>query len=187
MSLSQNNIITPIIITTTTTSHTTTSYTTKDMDDDDFSPDPELAAALGFSSFGAQPSTKRRKYNTYDAVVDVDVPHGSAANSLPLGQRPPKSSVIVDNATQNPSPLSKVAEEKRENAINAADGATITPAPLPTNPATSGILQDWDVETLGPRKFSQSELHALREGVRLPGGTITYFLPTFVEDPWKEG
>lgn len=157
------------------------------MDEDDFSPDPELAAALGFSSFGAQPSTKRRKYNTYDAVVDIDIPHGSAANSLPLGQRPPKSNANVNNASQNPSPLSAAAEEKRENDIEAADGATVQPAPQATNSAMSNMLQDWDVETKGPRKFSQSELHALREGLRLPGGTITYFLPSFVEDPWKEG
>jgi len=154
------------------------------MDDDDFSPDPELAAALGFSSFGAQPSTKRRKYNTYDAVVDIDVPHGSAANSLPLGQRPPKSNVNVNNATQDPSPPSKEAGEKRENALEAADGATVLPA---TNPETSSMSQDWHVQTSGPRNFSQSELHALREGVRLPGGTLTYFLPSFIEDPWKEG
>jgi len=154
------------------------------MDDDDFSPDPELAAALGFSSFGAQPSTKRRKHNTYDAVVDIDVPHGSAANSLPLGQRPPRSN--INGASQVPSLNSEVIKEKQENAAEAADGAAVQPVPVENNPVISSILHDWDVESQGPRTFSQAELQALREGVRLPGDVITYFLPSFIENPWTE-
>lgn len=155
-------------------------------DDDDFSPDPELAAALGFSSFGAQPSSKRRKYNNNDAVVDIDAALGNGANSLPLGQRPPKSP--SNDHISGHSPDNAVAVEKEENAAEAADGAAVRSVPIESNPAVKSILQDWDVSIQGLRTFTQPELQALREGVRLPGGgTITYFLPSFVENPWNEG
>lgn len=146
------------------------------MDEDDFAPDPALAAALGFSAFGTQPNAKRRKYNTNDAVVGIDPVNG--ANSLPLGIRPPKQNV-------EGAPLAAtVAAEKQDNAAEAADGANVKPAqPMQTVPSFS---QNWDVKTQGSRSFSHSELAALREGVRLPGGTVTYFLPSFIEDPWTK-
>ncbi|TQV95078.1 hypothetical protein V2A60_009848 [Cordyceps javanica] len=50
-----------------------------------------MAAAMGFSSFGAQhPSSKKRKYNpNNDAVVSIDDPqrHGTGPNSAPVGER----------------------------------------------------------------------------------------------------
>ncbi|ATY65909.1 hypothetical protein A9K55_001913 [Cordyceps militaris] len=50
-----------------------------------------MAAAMGFSSFGAQnPSSKKRKYNPHnDAVIDIQESehHGTGANSGPLGER----------------------------------------------------------------------------------------------------
>ncbi|KAI4599124.1 hypothetical protein KJ359_002082 [Pestalotiopsis sp. 9143b] len=54
-----------------------------------------MAAAMGFSSFGTQPSAKRRKFNsTSDSFVagsssSSGGDHGKGANALPLGTRPP--------------------------------------------------------------------------------------------------
>lgn len=56
-----------------------------------------MAAAMGFSSFGTQPSAKRRKYNphTDDAFVAASsqpsgqpANHGKGSNAIPLGNRP---------------------------------------------------------------------------------------------------
>lgn len=58
------------------------------MDDDT---EAAMAAAMGFSSFGAQnPGSKKRKYNpNNDAVVSIDKAqrHGTGANSAPLAER----------------------------------------------------------------------------------------------------
>jgi len=71
---------------------------TDDLDDDDVGIDPALAAAMGFSAFGGQPSSKRRKYND-GAMVDGQLPRegghkgnkqvdrGSGANNTALGAR----------------------------------------------------------------------------------------------------
>ncbi|KAK6208433.1 hypothetical protein LQW54_006778 [Pestalotiopsis sp. IQ-011] len=54
-----------------------------------------MAAAMGFSSFGTQPSAKRRKFNSSsDSFVTASSSssggdHGKGANALPLGTRPP--------------------------------------------------------------------------------------------------
>ncbi|TKA50816.1 hypothetical protein B0A49_11402 [Cryomyces minteri] len=58
--------------------------------------DPALAAAMGFSGFGAQPSAKKRKFKHDDAVVDGVPPKpaksgvgkkGTGANVMELGVR----------------------------------------------------------------------------------------------------
>lgn len=61
------------------------------MDPDDI--DPEIAAAMGFDSFGGKPS-KRRKFNHDAAVIDGqdssdqhNAQSGSGANNMPLGVR----------------------------------------------------------------------------------------------------
>ena len=61
-------------------------------ENDTFDIDSSLAASLGFSSFGAQPSSKRRKYVHNDAVVAA--PPGapparsaSGGNAIPVGER----------------------------------------------------------------------------------------------------
>ncbi|KAJ6784911.1 hypothetical protein PWT90_02384 [Aphanocladium album] len=65
-------------------------HKSKEMDADDDTA-AAMAAAMGFSSFGAQnPSSKKRKYNhNNDAVVSIDntQSHGTGANSAPLAER----------------------------------------------------------------------------------------------------
>jgi len=83
------------------------------MDGDDFEIDPALAASLGFSSFGAQPNTKRRKYNHNDAVTDVPMVAskplskskniGKGANATRLGMRDtgPPGDAAEDSASKD--------------------------------------------------------------------------------------
>lgn len=156
--------------------------------------DPDMAAmGFNFSSFGAAPSTKRRKYNHNDAVVDVannasttPNPTIRGSNALPLGQKRDRKDVASASEVGG-GPVEAVVEAN-ENAAEAADVAGAR-APLPShhNAASASILQNWDVATQGTRQYSAAELAALREGVTTANGHVAYFLPSFVEDPWKKG
>lgn len=66
--------------------------------DDTSDIDPAIAAAMGFSSFGAAPAAKRRKFNADDTYVEgqasreqqkqrKDRQQGSGANTMALGTR----------------------------------------------------------------------------------------------------
>jgi hypothetical protein len=185
--------------------HTTTTWSMsspgKDDDievDDEFAPDPAMAAALGFSSFGAQPST-RKKYN--DAVVDITTtaPSMKGANALPLGKKRKASPQVASvPAAKKPAPrttqgilsagtTSEATAELTANAREAADTTTASRPPLSRHdPVTESLLQSWNVSTQGPRRFTAMELQALREGIRTSKGHVAYFLPSFVEDPWAK-
>jgi len=153
--------------------------------------DPDMAAmGFNFSSFGAAPSAKKRKYNHNDAVVDVPsnastTPNPSihGSNALPLGQRRDRK----DPASEIGGGTVEAIVEANENAAEAADVAGAR-APLPSHhsAATASILKDWDVATQGVRQYSAAELAALREGVVTSNGHVAYFLPSFVEDPWMK-
>ncbi|OCK96469.1 uncharacterized protein K441DRAFT_657131 [Cenococcum geophilum 1.58] len=57
---------------------------------DDIDIDPEIAAAMGFSSFGNQLNNKKRKFNRQDTFVDASKLNSSGANSIQLGARQKK-------------------------------------------------------------------------------------------------
>lgn len=76
--------------------------------DDDIGIDPEIAAAMGFGSFGAQSQNKRRKFTHNDAVFEgqSDVsnksarPSGSGANTTALGVRSKPADVLSAESVQ---------------------------------------------------------------------------------------
>jgi len=160
-------------------------------DNEEIEVDPDMAAmGFNFSSFGAAPSAKKRKYNHNDAVVDVPsnaptTPNPSirGSNALPLGQRRDRK----ENAPESGGGAVEAIVEASENAAEAADVAVLR-APLPPHhsAATASVLKDWDVTKQGARQYSAAELAALREGVVTANGHVAYFLPSFVEDPWKK-
>ncbi|KAI8150474.1 hypothetical protein K4K49_007441 [Colletotrichum sp. SAR 10_70] len=60
--------------------------------------DPEMAAFMGFASFGTQPAAKKRKYNhRTDAVAASDSATG--ANQVALATRTPSSAAAAASAT----------------------------------------------------------------------------------------
>lgn len=63
---------------------------------DDIDIDPEIAAAMGFSSFGNQLNDKKRKFNRQDTFVDASKLNSSrtGANSIQLGARQKKTPSI---------------------------------------------------------------------------------------------
>ncbi|KAK0252546.1 hypothetical protein LTS09_012447 [Friedmanniomyces endolithicus] len=135
-------------------------------DDEDLEVDPALAEAMGFSGFGVQPG-KKRKYDANDSFVDPDLaqdsngaftrPAGKGANSLPLGFR--KKESAASGLPMKP-------------AMNEPSGAA-TVHETRAEPSERGLGS------------GQSDLQALRAGVKNEWGDMVYFKPSFLEDPWK--
>jgi hypothetical protein len=176
--------------------------------DDDFEVDPEMTAAMGFSSFGTQPNTKKRKYHHDDAVVAIDNPHGksSGANTIELGIRKQRNDSYSGTSPQTDSieSISAGREASITHPIGASAGLSefISQAQsLPPRPIPSGISRTHETSTSStskptsfpggiPKQFFDKldwkELEALRKGVKDENGDIAYFLPSFIEDPWAK-
>lgn len=125
-------------------------------DQDDFDIDPAIAEAMGFAGFGTQPGGKKRKFDGGDAFVDPTIQKQTEA--------------------QSPSDLGR-----------SARGANITP--LGQRSALSGVE---NVASTSEAPTNQNaggggrpDLQALRYGIRNDRGDTAYFLPSFIEDPWK--
>ncbi|KAL1310941.1 hypothetical protein AAFC00_001164 [Neodothiora populina] len=194
---------------------------------DDSEIDPEIAAAMGFTGFGAQPNSKRRKYN-HDADTFVDgqsrdddsaqQPSGSGANTTALGVRSKVQAqgadvdVDVDANGEITQVETDVRDEKKKTKgkkkqggppLGLADyiawGESVTsqapPAVVPSQPlAAETVLATPAIEYYGgagaeswPQGMpSREELAKSRRGVQNARGDMAYFMPSFIEDPWKE-
>ncbi|SMQ51955.1 unnamed protein product [Zymoseptoria tritici ST99CH_3D7] len=76
-------------------------------EEEEFGIDPAIAAAMGFTGFGAKPS-KKRKFDRNDGFVDPSIsatstgPQGKGANNTPIGER-------KSGKSKTPAPGSDVA------------------------------------------------------------------------------
>ncbi|KAM0699460.1 hypothetical protein Q7P36_000462 [Cladosporium allicinum] len=113
--------------------------------------DPEIAAAMGFGSFGGAP--KKRKFGADDAFTSAS-------------QEPQQ---VASKA--NAVPVAEVRSQRRPVETNET-----VPAPAPAPAHDNITLADGSVMSL----------QALRRGIRNERGDMAYFLPSFLEDPWKE-
>lgn len=200
------------------------------MDDDDLEIDPEMAAAMGFTSFGAKPS-KRRKFNHNEAVIEgqdgePEVIASSGANNTALGMRSrPVAAAMAQESVEGVSVVdekdgvettgSKKNKQKapRGLADYIAWGNTVTAPPPPPPPPSlpqvqtqvavpqtlslpaqttsivpatgEGKLGGQGAESWPQGMPSGQELASLRRGVQNARGDMAYFLPSFIEDPWK--
>jgi hypothetical protein len=154
----------------------------------------DIAAAMGFASFGG---TKKRKFdhaNSPKAKADA-----SGANSTQLGVRTKKvasteekdvNGLATDTATQDICPTTQPQEPLGSGlAAFLARGQTLPEKPSSAQheqavPAQSDRAATEMVSFGGPQ-ISRAELNALRHGVQLDNGDTAYFLPSFVEDPWE--
>lgn len=171
------------------------------MDEDD------IAAAMGFSSFGGTKKRKLDQRNSPSAKADA-----SGANSTRLGVRPkiselgnqkeehcqrPKVAGDHENiletieAAQSPEIKGK-GKQKQPAATSLADfltrGHSLPDKTIDTQPASHSNAQEQDPSSMvsfGGQPISKAELNALRQGVKNGEGDVAYFLPSFVEDPWE--
>ncbi|KAI9661263.1 MAG: hypothetical protein M1821_009590 [Bathelium mastoideum] len=158
-------------------------------EEDNFDVDPALAAAMGFSSFGQQPATKKRKHNPHlDAVVDAEpapVARPSGANATKLG-------VPVGGATAKQGKAPK--REYDTIASTPAGDSETALLPASSAPTTSSSDSDFFVwrrpdGSVGKvlEQMTAQELEALRRGVKNEHGVTVCFLPSFIDpDPWVD-
>lgn len=167
----------------------------------------DIAAAMGFSSFGGQ---KKRKYD--QASSPKSTANASGANSTRLGVRPKtietnagegadapgwKANDIVESTETEPN-LNATRKLKQPAASSLADflsrGQNLPDkpvsneeAPAPNVEEIANVEQD-DSATLsfGGPPVTKAALNELRRGVRNEHGDMVYFLPSFVEDPWEK-
>ena len=218
---------------------------------DDIDIDPEIAAAMGFSSFGNQLSNKKRKFNQ-DTFMDASKPNSSrtGANSMQLGARQKKIPSI--NTLRSPQQNDKDGEEwldpgyvKESMDMNESSLSADTILPLQASPSNFGPINRANLRPKGKQNqsdpsglaqflargeafkqdvstsengdfgakhsldavfpsdtslptepttsipsiplgtFGCEDTHVLRKGVRNAQGDVAYFLPSFVEDPWR--
>lgn len=127
-------------------------------DKGDFAIDPSIAAAMGFSGFGTQ-AGKKRKFNA-DSFIDPDITRQGAGN-------PTQPSAKGANS----APLGA-----RKPPAAAAGSATDTAAVRSSTASATAHA---------PAGAAQPTLEALGRGIRNDRGDMVFFLPSFIEDPWK--
>jgi hypothetical protein len=157
--------------------------------------DLDIAAAMGFSSFGGTKKRKHDQTNSPKAKMDA-----SGANTTELGVRSKRAtnddSMDMGNFTGSTSVSShqKTSVQKLPAATGLADflarAHTLPEKPELEHEARSdytGASQADTTETIsfGGLSISKAELNALRFGVGNEHGDMAIFLPNFVEDPWK--
>jgi hypothetical protein len=158
--------------------------------------DLDMAAAMGFSSFGA----KKRKYDqTNSPKPKADA---SGANTAPLGMRAKKVTTNDESGsggnademlnTTHPAPASKPASKPPPSeglAAFLARAQVISDHKPQTQEADASSRQfepsPAEMISFGGPSISKVELNALRFGVRNEHGDTAYFLPNFVQDPWE--
>ena len=123
------------------------------MDDEE---NDEIAAAMGFASFGG---TKKRKFD-HSPKAKPDANDASGANSTALGVRTKKVASAEDVKSEKLQAQSNTLGKQKKNQ-------------------TAG-----EMVSFGGPSISRTELNSLRNGVRTENGDTAYFLPSFVEDPW---
>jgi hypothetical protein len=133
--------------------------------------DLDIAAAMGFGSFGG---TKKRKFdqtNSPKAKADV-----SGANSTQLGVRTKKSAIHEETDSN----LARVKEGGSSVDLPGDVQAENQESSRPSHRGPEEMI------SFGGSPLSRAELNALKFGVTNANGDTAYFLPSFVEDPWEK-
>jgi hypothetical protein len=159
----------------------------------------DIAAAMGFASFGG---TKKRKFDHTNSPKAK--PDTSGANSTKLGVRTKKVASTEEGDSEDPpaGPAHQAAQAQDNASARTktnqtpdsglaaflARGQTLSEQPPNTentpSMAASSDPPVLDMISFGGPTISRAELNALRNGVRAENGDTAYFLPSFVEDPW---
>lgn len=170
------------------------------MDEED---DMDIAAAMGFSSFGG---TKKRKYDQAGSPKAPTEADASGANTTELGVRMKKinnnelelddvDEIMEIAAASSPSKHEAKDSSKPAAATGLADFLARAQTLPDKPPAAQGIQSAYtnarqsganEMVSFGGPSVSKAELHALLFGVKNEHGDNVYFKPDFVEDPWAK-
>lgn len=161
--------------------------------------DLDIAAAMGFSSFGG---TKKRKHDQTESPQPK--PGGSGANTTELGVRTKRDTgdeteTIESNitATSAMAPKPSIHQSKKQQQQPAAGLADFLARAqtLPERPPDGSNIKSenshrqidapTEMRSFGGPSISKAELSALYQGVTNNRGDSVIFLSNFVEDPWS--
>ena len=154
---------------------------------EDFDENDEMAAMMGFSSFGG---AKKRKFDQTSSPVKEEY-SASGANSTELGVR---TKALEQQPADSEENTTSTAATKQPPSGGGLASFLARGHALPAKPPqTSSVLpttseadpQASEMVSFGGLSISRAELNALRHGVQTEHGTA-YFLPSFVEDPWEK-
>ncbi|EUC51285.1 hypothetical protein COCMIDRAFT_87 [Bipolaris oryzae ATCC 44560] len=143
--------------------------------------DIDIAAAMGFSSFGGAKKRKFDHENSPKAKADA-----SGANSTKLGVRTKK---VASREADEPEAAAskKIPATDSGLASFLARGQTLPETPLsPANGPAPNDQSAMEAMSFGGPPIPRAELNALHNGVQDENGDTAYFLPSFVEDPWAK-
>ena len=179
---------------------------------EDVDGDDEIAAAMGFSSFGHSKKRKFDQTNSPKAKIGA-----SGANMTELGVRPKvvagedslepdavegiEATSFAATASQqntNSNAKNKGKQKQKQPAATGLAAFLSRGQTLPEKPPTANTTYEApsanqvapvdpaasEMTSFGGPPVSRAELNALRSGVRVQNGDTAYFLPSFVEDPW---
>jgi hypothetical protein len=143
--------------------------------DTDMEIDPEIAAMMGFGSFGGN---KKRKFGADDAFTDAQSGQqqesqqvASKANAIPVAEARSRPVVPVQAPPPGELPLLTFHLHYFYEWI-----LTVPVDATRDNPRDNITLPDGNTMSL----------QALRRGIRNERGDMAYFLPSFLEDPWEK-
>ena len=151
------------------------------------SSEEDVAAAMGFGSFGAKPHLKKKR------KTEPSSEQGSGSNSLPIGQRKERDTSRAEE-TQNISSLGdpvthamgEVPPGNPRMSEVAPGHMTLPkrpPSPEHVHQGVTGVGSNVEREP-GKLNNGQWDWNALRKGVRDKNGDTAYYNASFVEDPW---
>lgn len=173
--------------------------------------DVDIAAIMGFGTFGSQPQPKRRKMN--DATIDSST--GANTTSLGIRQRvvpsqddtTAQAAEEINDATndfdQVPATAPTKKDKRAKKQASAGGGlagylsrgqAVPDKPPVSVDPSSAVISQTQAptnsqvdaVLSKDPTDYTPDDLFRLRKGVVNAKGEPVYFQPSFIEDPWAQ-
>lgn len=168
---------------------------------------PDIAAAMGFASFGAKPNPPKKKRKIAGTEPDHE---GSGSNNTPLGMRAKDKSWRKREEGQERMVVKlgkgEVGGGKGVDGIGRGEGS-IDPVNGEEGQELSTISRNlegrfvqegaWDrglkgLEQMGRgggegrRADGEWDWGALRRGVRDERGDMAFYDASFVEDPWRD-
>lgn len=168
---------------------------TNDVDLDVDTKAQDMAAALGFSSFGTQEQNRPSKKRRFDAAPDSSsqAPGPSGANSLPVHSRAMTSTVDSSTTPQNPAPVYPPGLEGLKMRVAATSPGGVLPEgwyPDPDNPdhQVEEVEPPIDVSHIAQAgRFAAAARH---KAARPPSNVnplwyVDYYDPSSNQNPWE--
>ena len=151
------------------------------------SPETDVAAAMGFGSFGAKPHLNKKRKIEPSSIA------GGCSNSLSLGLRKDGNASDADQLLSQayktipghrPQQDTSIGQYSSKAAVcQSSLSETAQSMPGLVNQNVGGIDQARGREA-GKLPNGQWDWNALRRGVRDEHGDTAYYNASFVEDPW---